>query len=95
MKLSQKKNKYLRKLGHNLFPVVTVADRGLSESVLNAIEEALDRHELVKVKIRLEREQRETISKAICEKTSAQQIQKIGMVLLIYRPGKKSKIEFS
>ena len=47
MKLNTKQIKHLRKIGHALSPVVIVADRGLVETVLTAIEEALDVHELI------------------------------------------------
>ena len=88
MKLNTKQIKHLRKMGHALSPVVIVADRGLVESVVTAIEEALDTHELIKVKVRLQREQRLELFNEICEKTGAGQVQTIGMVLLIYRPTK-------
>ncbi len=95
MDLSQKQVKYLRKLGHSLSPIVTVADRGLIDTVVLAIEEGLDKHELIKVKVRHDRSQRNALCKEICKKTGARMIQQIGMVLLIYRPSKKSTIDFS
>jgi len=88
MKLNTKQIKHLRKVGHSLSPVVMVADRGLVDTVVSAIEEALDSHELIKVKVRMQREQRLELFNQICEKTGAQQVQIIGMVLLIYRPTK-------
>ncbi len=93
MKLNQKQIKHLRTLGHSLSPIVTVADRGLVETVVTAIEEALDIHELVKVKVRQQREQRTALYEEICQKTGAIQVQTIGMVLLIYRPSKKSIVD--
>jgi len=95
MNISQKQVKYLRKLGHGLSPIVTVADRGLIDTVMLAIEEGLDKHELIKVKVRHDRDQRNEICKTICKKTGAEMIQQIGMVLLIYRPNKKPTIDFS
>ena len=56
LKASQKKN--LRALAHHLKPLVTVADNGLSEPVVAEIERALDDHELVKIKLRSDRQQR-------------------------------------
>lgn len=46
MKLNPKQIKHLRTQGHSLSPIVTVADRGLVETVIEAINEALDIHEL-------------------------------------------------
>jgi RNA-binding protein len=88
MKLNIKQVKHLRKIGHALSPVVIVADRGLVETVVTAIDEALDIHELIKVKVRMQREQRLELFNEICEKTGAGEVQTIGMVLLIYRPTK-------
>ncbi|MCP3674051.1 MAG: ribosome assembly RNA-binding protein YhbY [Gammaproteobacteria bacterium] len=93
MKLNQKQIKYLRTQGHSLSPIVTVADRGLVNTVIEAIDEALEIHELVKVKVRQEREVRAKTCEDICKKTGALEVQKIGMVLLIYKPSKKSKID--
>jgi len=93
MKLNSKQIKYLRTLGHSLSPAVIVADRGLVETVVAAIDEALDVHELVKVKVRQQRDQRSALYEEICKKTGAVQVQTIGMVLLIYRPSKKSIID--
>ena len=93
MELTQQQNKFLRTLGHELSPVVMVADKGLTENVLNAIDEGLNAHELIKVKVRLERDERAEIYEAILSETGAVRVQTIGMVLLIYRPTKARKIE--
>lgn len=93
MSLNQKQKKYLKGLGHSLSPVVTVADNGLNDNVMQAIEEALDFHELIKVKVRLQRDAREVIYEEITNKTKAMLVATIGMVLLIYRPSPKNKVE--
>ncbi len=43
--------KHLRKLAHGLKPVVSVGDGGLSDAVGRALDDALEHHELVKVKL--------------------------------------------
>ena len=45
--------KHLRGLGHKLKPVVTVADKGLTDSVRTELEATLDHHELMKVRVRV------------------------------------------
>ena len=42
--------KYLRGLAHSLKPVVFVGQKGITPSLLNSIQEALNAHELIKVK---------------------------------------------
>mgnify|MGYP002635789337 CR=1 FL=1 len=91
MKLNPKQIKVLRTVGHSLSPIVTVADRGLTDTVIAAINEALETHELVKVKVRHERELRNSLCEQICQKTGAVEIQQIGMILLIYKQSKQSK----
>ena len=42
--------RFLRGLAHSLKPVVFVGQKGVSPTLLKAMNEALDRHELIKVK---------------------------------------------
>ena len=93
MELNQKQIKYLKGLGHHLSPVVMVADKGLTENVMAAIEEALDSHELIKVKIRLQRDTRIELFEQILEQTGARMVATIGMIILLYRPTKANKVE--
>jgi len=93
VELNQKQIKYLKGLGHHLSPVVMVADKGLTENVMAAIEEALDSHELIKVKIRLQRDTRIELFEQILEQTGARMVATIGMIILLYRPTKANKVE--
>lgn len=77
--------KKLKSEAHSLNPVVTIGQSGLTETVLAELELALDHHELLKVKIRAERDDRKVISEKICTSTGAELIQSIGQVIVIYR----------
>ena len=77
--------KKLRAEAHTLKPVVMIGQSGLKASVLAEIELALDSHELIKVKIRAERDERKVISEKICTDTGAELIQTIGQIAVIYR----------
>lgn len=77
--------KKLRAEAHTLNPVVMIGQSGLTAAVLTEIEQALDSHELIKVKIRAEREERKLISEKICADTGAELIQVIGQIAVIYR----------
>jgi RNA-binding protein len=83
LKANQKKN--LRGQAHHLKPIVTVADKGLSESVLAEIERALNDHELIKIKLRGDREKRKVWVNDIASKCKAETIQTIGQVACFYR----------
>ncbi len=82
--LNKNQLKYLRGLCHQLQPVVMVADKGLSDNVMQALHEALENHELIKVKLRTEREQRAEFIQRIEADTGAQLVQKIGQVACFY-----------
>ena len=93
MALTNHQRKYLRGLTHDLDPVVMVADKGLSENVLAEIEQALDHHELIKVKVRSEREQRKAWIEEIRRLADAELVHQIGQVACFYRRHpKKPKI---
>ena len=77
--------KQLKSQAHSLKPVVMIGQAGLTHAVLAEIENALDCHELIKVKIRAERDERKLISEKICQNTQAELIQTIGQILVIYR----------
>jgi len=92
--LTEKHKQQLRKLAHALRPVVMVGDAGLSENVLKEIEGALVFHELIKIKLRAkDRAARAQLITSLLEITTAQTVQSIGHVLVIYRPGPKNKIQ--
>ncbi|MDP3008277.1 MAG: ribosome assembly RNA-binding protein YhbY [Methylococcales bacterium] len=77
--------KKLKSEAHSLNPIVTIGQSGLTDAVLAELELALDHHELLKVKIRAERDDRKVISEKICTSTGAELIQSIGQVIVIYR----------
>ena len=77
--------KKLRAEAHTLKPVVTIGQSGLTASVLSEIELALNCHELIKVKIRAERDSRKLISEQIHNETGAEIIQSIGQIVVIHR----------
>jgi len=86
MPISHQDKKQYRAIGHNLKPVVTIAAKGLSNSVITEIKRALDDHELIKIKLAIvEREQRKSTICQICMTSGAELIQEIGKVALLFR----------
>lgn len=86
MELRGKDRRYLRSLGHHLKPVVQVGKDGLTEGVTSALDQALNDHELVKVKL-LESALmgRDEATVAVEECCSGQVVQTIGRTYLVYR----------
>ena len=84
--LSSKQRKQLRALAHNLKPVVTMGQHGLTDAVLAAIDEALELHELIKIKLAgSERDERRQLMANICQRCVAQPVVVIGATAIIYR----------
>lgn len=84
--MNNHQKKFLRSLLHDRKVIVWIGQKGLTDTVLNEIEQALVHHELIKVKIRNgDREERENIVVNICERTSAFLIQTKGSIASIYR----------
>ncbi|NBB92747.1 MAG: ribosome assembly RNA-binding protein YhbY [Gammaproteobacteria bacterium] len=85
MPLSNSQKKHLRGLSHDLHPVVMVADKGLSENVLAEVEQALEHHELIKIKLRGDRAQRDAWIDHLVSTTGAELVHRIGQVVCLYR----------
>jgi RNA-binding protein len=84
--LNDAQRKHLRRLGHDLNPVVLVGQTGVGGSLVAELERALDDHELVKVKARVgDRDARNEIFTTLAERTKSQLVQRIGNVALYYR----------
>ncbi len=81
--------KKLKAQAHPLNPVVMIGLAGLTPAVIKEINIALDVHELIKIKIRAEREARNLIRMQICTETQAELIQSIGQVAVFYRKNPK------
>ncbi len=87
------RKKQLKAQAHLLKPVIIIGQAGLTESVLKEIEITLDTHELIKIKIRAERDDRKTIREQIIIETKAELIQSIGQIVVIYRKKPEPKVE--
>lgn len=86
MQLTEPQKKYLRGLGHPLKPVITIADAGLSVSLLKEFNSTIDHHELIKVRVRSgDRATREATIDALCDTAKAELVARIGNVALLYR----------
>ena len=76
--------KKLRAVGHGLKPVVTVGKGGVSDAVLAEIKQALDDHQLIKIKV-ADRDLRHEVEIALADFEATDIVQVIGMTLLVYQ----------
>jgi len=86
-KLEGFQKKYLRGLAHGLKPVVLIGQKGLTEELLKSAEQALEIHELIKVKFNdfKEKEQKEEISLAFQKRTKAELAGSVGHIYIYFR----------
>ena len=84
---------FLRKSCHHIKPVVTVGNAGLTENVMSEVELALSHHELVKIKINGNSEERKAMTDKIVADTSAVLVQTIGHTASFYREADKPVIK--
>ena len=84
--LTSRQRKQFRQIAHHLQPIVTVAEKGLSDALLRALTD----HELIKVKLNiLDREQRQTLGQELAQQSGALIVQTLGKTLVLYRENPK------
>ena len=85
--------RFLRGLAHDLNPIVMIGQKGMSDGVRVELDDALSRHELVKIRVVAEeREERDQIIQALVRDTRSELIQKVGHTATFYRRAKKPKL---
>ncbi|NLW05666.1 MAG: ribosome assembly RNA-binding protein YhbY [Pseudomonadaceae bacterium] len=96
MSLKGTQKKQLRALGHDLNPVVQVAENGLSEGVIKEADRALTDHELIKIRFSMDdRDERNALMAKLATKLQAELVQTIGKIGLYYRAARKPNPKLS
>ena len=87
LSLTNRERSALKARAHALEPVVQVGQAGLTDKVVAEIDRALAAHELIKVRITVaDREERADVCEAICARTGAAEVLRVGKVLGLWRP---------
>lgn len=88
--LNPKQIRYLRALAHKLKPVVIIGGSGLTEGVTNEIDQSIEHHELIKVRVNAsDRQSRMQLIQQINSAVGCQMVLSIGHIAVFYRPSKK------
>ena len=78
--------KKFRQIGHHLRPIVTVGNHGITNGVIKEMQRALQDHELIKVKLNIEKKsERAREVKNLTTALDAYFIQLIGKNVLLYK----------
>lgn len=86
IELTATQRRTLRAAAHSLKPVVSISQKGLTDTVLKEIDRCLKAHELIKVRVYdCERETRDQLLEAISSQLEASPVQHIGNLLVLWR----------
>ncbi|HKT41703.1 MAG TPA: ribosome assembly RNA-binding protein YhbY [Rhodanobacteraceae bacterium] len=86
MALTSSQIRYLRGLAHPLKPVLLMGGKGVTAGVLKELEQALDDHELIKVRLSGgDRDARAADLVRLVESSHAEAVQTIGHIAVLYR----------
>ncbi len=77
--------KYLRREAHPLKVLVQVGGAGLSDGLIQAVDDALADHELIKVRFQEHKDMKKELAPQIAERTGSEVAGLIGHVLILYR----------
>lgn len=84
--LTSKQIKSLRSQAHALKVIVSIGNNGLTDNVVAETNQALERHELLKVRVSAaDRQQRDAIIESLQQQTRSVLIQRVGHVATLYR----------
>ena len=93
LQLSSAQRAELRAQAHNLNPVVSIAENGLTETVLKEIDLNLRAHQLIKIRVYGDsRDDRIAYYEQICSQLDAAPVQHIGKLLVVFRPTPIEKV---
>jgi RNA-binding protein len=87
--LTSAQTRFLRGAAHELKAMLQVGGKGITEALVAEVANALEQHELIKVKIAAEdREVRDAMIDELAERSGAALVQRIGHTAVLYRPSR-------
>ena len=91
MKITSKQRSYLRSEGSRIDPVVRVGKEGMTETVIQAVEDVINAREFIKVKIlNNSDEDIRDVASVLAEKTGAEIVHIMGGTVLLFRENSES-----
>lgn len=89
--LTAKQRAYLKSQAHALEPLLQIGKNGVTDNFLKELDGALEREELIKV--RIGKFVDETQADEAAKKTKAALVAKLGRTVIYYRPAEEPRIE--
>jgi RNA-binding protein len=76
----------LRRQAHALHPVVHLGGAGVTDALIGAVDRALEDHELIKLRLVGERDERQQVAEEVASRTGSELAGLVGRVAILYRP---------
>ena len=89
--LSSSQRSYLRSQSHHLEPVVIIGKNGITDGTFETIRRALDARELIKIKFREYKDEKQSLSHQIAESTDSDVVGIIGHTIILFRQNPDSE----
>ena len=90
--LTSAQTRFLRGQAHELKALMQIGGKGITDGVIAELEQLLEDHELVKVKVgAADRESRDAMIESLAERTQAALVQRIGHVAVLFRQSKDKR----
>ena len=87
--LTSSQTRFLRGQAHDLKALLQIGGKGVTPAFVAQLEEVLELHELVKVKVAAEdRDARDAMIAELVSSTGSALVQRIGHTAVLYRPSK-------
>ncbi|MCR5468626.1 MAG: ribosome assembly RNA-binding protein YhbY [Lachnospiraceae bacterium] len=89
--LDSKKRSYLSKLANDMDPIFQVGKSSLTTELISAIEQAIDKRELIKISVLKNcLDDPREIGETIAERTRSEVVRVIGKKIILYKQNKKN-----
>ena len=83
--LSSSQRSYLRSQAHHLEPVALIGKNGVTDGTINTIDKAFYSRELIKIKFRGFKDEKQILSEKIAGLTNSAVVGIIGHILILFR----------
>ncbi|WP_041397730.1 ribosome assembly RNA-binding protein YhbY [Spirochaeta africana] len=85
LQLNSSQRRYLSRQAHDLDPIVMVGKRGFTDQIVEAVQQALHAHELIKIRFVDYKADRVTITEELARRADAVVVRVIGNVAILFR----------
>ena len=83
--LTARQRSYLRSKAHHLELVVLIGKNGITDGTIEAMNQALDARELIKIKFREYKNEKKSLSYQLAESTESHIVGTIGHTVILFR----------